>query len=85
VAVDGTYGAETVEAVRGFQASEGLAPSGELDDATWRALLERPPVPIDWSRIGSPAGARVAGTTAVPDSASLEALRFEVPLTPGQP
>ena len=85
VAVDGTYGAETVEAVRGFQAAEGLAPSGELDDATWRALLERRPVPIDWSRIGSPAVARAAGTTAVPDSASLEALRFEVPLTPGRP
>jgi hypothetical protein len=85
VAVDGTYGAETVQAVRRFQASEGLAPSGELDDATWRALLERRPVPIDWSRIGSPAGARAAGTTAVPDSASLDALRFEVPLTPGRP
>jgi hypothetical protein len=85
VAVDGTYGAETVQAVRRFQASEGLAPSGELDDATWRALLERRPVPIDWSRIGSPAGACAAGTTAVPDSASLDALRFEVPLTPGRP
>jgi hypothetical protein len=85
VAIDGTYGAETVEAVRGFQAAEGLAPSGELDGATWRSLLERRPMPIDWSRIGSPAVARAAGTTAVPDSASLEALRFEVPLTPGRP
>jgi hypothetical protein len=84
VAVDGTYGAETVNAVRGFQADEGLAPSGELDDATWQALLARRPVPIDWSRIGSPSGARVAGT-AVPDSASLDTLRFEVPLTPGRP
>jgi hypothetical protein len=85
VAVDGTYGAETVEAVRGFQAAEGLAPSGELDDATWRTLLARRPVPIDWSRIGSPAVARAAGTTAVPDTASLDALRFEVRLTPGRP
>ena len=85
VAVDGTYGTETVEAVRRFQAAEGLTPSGEIDDATWRVLLERPPVPIDWSRIGSPAVARAAGTTAVPDSASLDTLRFEVPLTPGRP
>jgi Putative peptidoglycan binding domain len=85
VPIDGTYGAETVEAVRGFQAAEGLAPSGELDGATWRVLLERRPVPIDWSRIGSPAAARAAGTSAVPDSASLDALRFEVPLTPGRP
>jgi hypothetical protein len=84
VQVDGTYGAETVDAVRAFQAREELAPTGDVDDATWRALLQREPEPVDWSRRRAPAATR-AGAPAAPDSASLEALRFEVPLTPGRP
>ena len=83
--INGTYGAETVDAVRTFQAGKGLAPTGEVDDATWRALLEREPEPVDWSRRTGPAGARAGGLSTSPDSASLEALRFEVPLTPGRP
>jgi hypothetical protein len=79
VDVDGTYGIETVDAVRSFQSRAGLAPSGEIDDATWRTLLARAPERVDWSRRGNPAGA------AAPDSAALDALRFEVPLTPGRP
>jgi hypothetical protein len=85
VAVDGTYGAETADAVRGFQARKGLARSGEIGDATWRALLAHRPAPVPWSRVGSPAAARIAGGATVPDSATLDALRFEVPLTPGRP
>ena len=85
VEIEGTYGAETVDAVRTFQAGKGLAPTGEVDDATWRALLEREPEPVDWSRRTGPAGARAGGLSTSPDSASLEALRFEVPLTPGRP
>jgi len=79
VEIDGTYGDEMVEAVRAFQAATGLAPTGAVDDATWRELLTREPEPVNWSRRGSPAGA------SAPDSASLEALRFELPLTPGRP
>lgn len=85
VAIDGTLGPETVDAVRELQSAEGLALSGVIDDATWRALLARDPVPVDWSRVGTPRGARAAGVSAVPDSASLDALRFELPLTPGRP
>jgi Putative peptidoglycan binding domain len=81
VPVDGTYGAETVAAVRAFQAGRGLAPSGVIDDATWRALLIRAPKPVDWSHRGSPRSA--AASTA--RSASVDSLRFEVPLTPGRP
>lgn len=85
VEINGTYGDETVAAVRRFQSARGLTPSGAIDDATWRALLTRDPEPVAWSRIGSPAGARAAGVSAVPDSASLDAFRFELPLTPGRP
>jgi peptidoglycan hydrolase-like protein with peptidoglycan-binding domain len=63
--------------VRAFQASRGLTPSGVVDGVTWKVLLRRAPRPVDWSRRGNPA--------LSPTSASLDALRFEVPLTPGRP
>ncbi|MGH2993180.1 MAG: peptidoglycan-binding domain-containing protein [Solirubrobacterales bacterium] len=85
VEIDGTYSGGTIAAVRGFQSAKALTPSGEIDDATWRALLKREPEPVDWSRVGSPPGARAGGVRQIPDSASLDALRFELPLTPGRP
>jgi hypothetical protein len=77
VGIDGTYDDGTATAVRAFQVSEGIAPSGEVDDRTWRRLLTRRPRPVDWWRRGEPAGA--------PDSAALDALRLELPLSPGRP
>jgi Putative peptidoglycan binding domain len=79
VELDGTYDDGTATAVRAFQSGAGLAPSGALDDATWRRLLKREAEPVDWARRGAPAHA------SEPDSASLETLRLEVPLTPGRP
>jgi hypothetical protein len=79
VGIDGYYDAETVEAVRAFQTNKGLTRSGAIDGKTWERLLTREPEPVNWSRRGNPSG------SAVPDSASLDALRFEVPLTPGRP
>jgi hypothetical protein len=76
IAPDGVFDGEMVAAVRGFQAQAGLRQSGDVDPGTWTKLLTREPDPIDWS--GRPA-------PAVPASASLDALRFEVPLTPGLP
>jgi hypothetical protein len=38
-ALDGLFGAQTREALAAFQTSRGLASSGELDCATWQALL----------------------------------------------
>jgi hypothetical protein len=77
VDVDGEYDAETVAAVRGFQAAKGLATDGSIDDRTWRALLARAPQDVEWSRRREPASAA--------DSAALSALRLELPLTPGRP
>src|SRR5215207_4805015 len=37
--IDGIFGGGTAAAVRQFQSSAGLAVSGEVDDATRRALL----------------------------------------------
>ena len=77
VAVDGTYDAQTVASVRAFQATKGLDPSGSIDDRTWHELLAREPEPVDWSRREEPASAT--------DSAALDALRLELPPTPGRP
>ncbi len=42
--IDGASGSNTRKAIAGFQASNGLAVSGELDAATWEAL-KRDPAP----------------------------------------
>ncbi len=39
---DGVYGNGTVSAVRNFQTSFGLTPSGAIDDSTWQPLLKKP-------------------------------------------
>ncbi len=41
VTVDGVFGATTVDAVKARQTAAGLAPSGIVDDATWRTLIVR--------------------------------------------
>ena len=38
---DGIYGAATREAVRIFQTQSGLAPTGEVDGATWDSIFEK--------------------------------------------
>jgi hypothetical protein len=79
VEIDGTYDAGMSTAVRAFQVDRGLVPSGEIDDRTWTRLLDGEPKAVDWSSRSGP------GRPGIPDSASLEALRFELPLTPGRP
>ena len=37
---DGNYGSETREAVRKFQAQNGLSPTGETDFETWTAIVD---------------------------------------------
>ena len=39
IVVDGTFGPETAEAVKGFQASINLTPDGLVGPQTWQALL----------------------------------------------
>ena len=41
VNTDGIYGADTREAVRIFQAQNGLAPTGEVDRTVWDKIFER--------------------------------------------
>ena len=47
---DGIFSPETERAVEAFQAQSGLPVTGDLDAATWRALLARDPVPVSWKK-----------------------------------
>ena len=46
-AVDGVYGNDTLTAVAAFQHAKEIEPTGEVDDATWQALMEAPIPPVD--------------------------------------
>lgn len=43
---DGVYGGDTVTAVKGFQTSRNLPETGQVDQATWEALMESEIPPI---------------------------------------
>jgi hypothetical protein len=98
VGVDGQYGAGTASAVSAFQASAGLPVTGQVDAATWPALLRATPQMVDWvaranarASAARAAGARAATATRRgglrrgpngPASAALPAKRDEIPPGP---
>jgi hypothetical protein len=76
VRVDGVFGPGTIAAVRAFQRAQGLPTSGQLDDATWTALLRIAPATVSWH-----AGARRASASSIrngPRSAFLPAVANEL-------
>jgi hypothetical protein len=75
--VTGYFGRLTRRAVRRFQRSKGQVDDGRIGPQTWRALLDVAPRMVDWSsKSARRAGKRQA---AAPRSASLPALRYEIP------
>lgn len=78
VPVTGFYGDRTVRAVKRFQRSNGLDVTGVIGPKTWRLLLDVKPVSIDWSSKRSP-GAKPSASGSAPRSASLPAVRYEIP------
>jgi Putative peptidoglycan binding domain len=81
--LDGVFSARTRSAVLDFQTERGLAPTGTLDDPTWRVLLRLRPVAVRWRTRGRATPATAAGHGAVsapaPRSASLPAKAYEIP------
>jgi lipoprotein-anchoring transpeptidase ErfK/SrfK len=77
--IDGRGGSNTRRAISAFQRNRGLTPSGELDDATWKALnADSAPVLVEHAI----AAADVAGPfrplpTDMMEKAKLDALGFE--------
>jgi peptidoglycan hydrolase-like protein with peptidoglycan-binding domain len=75
VVVDGQFGSTTDAALRRFQESRGITPTGVTDEATWRQVLGLPIVTPDWSASGG--GARAAGANG-PASAVLPPRENEI-------
>jgi hypothetical protein len=73
VAVDGAFGTGTETAVRNFQAAKGLPVTGQIDTATWQALINGyDPTPQTYAKRGSKASAASTG-------ANMPAPRYEIP------
>ena len=81
VSASGTFDAATAQAVSAFQAAHGIAPSGQIDQLTWTALLKLAPAPVAWTSRARAAGA--SDRRNGPRSAHLHAKRYEIP--PGPP
>ena len=79
---DGSYGASTVAAVRDFQTKSGLPVTGQVDTATWQALLRYAPAPVNWHKGGVHAAANGARTG--PPTATLPDLGREIPIGVGR-
>lgn len=56
--IDGTFGDDTVRALKRFQESRGFERTGVTDERTWHALRELRPVRVRWSQRGNPSFAR---------------------------
>ena len=78
VPVTGYFGNITRRAVRRFQRSKGYVDDGRIGARTWRALLDVAPRMVDWSSKRARRGAKRQAASA-PRSASLPALRYEIP------
>jgi hypothetical protein len=78
VRVTGLFARKTHRAVKRFQRSHGLRADGVIGAHTWRKLLRVHPDTVDWSRKGSGPG-KLAPQPAEPLSASLPAVRYEIP------
>jgi peptidoglycan hydrolase-like protein with peptidoglycan-binding domain len=72
-------GDRTVRAVTRFQKSRGLVADGRIGPSTWRALLDVKPMSIDWSTKAKAPGAKQSLGAGAPRSASLPAVRDEIP------
>jgi Putative peptidoglycan binding domain len=87
VTTNGTFDSATVSAVSNFQTANGLPVTGQVDAATWPALLRYPAAPVSWT---TKKAARASLASARPQrngprSAFLHAKRYEIPRTPPGP
>ncbi len=79
VRVTGYFGYKTRRAVKRFQRSNGFTDDGHIGAKTWHALLAVAPKTVNWSRRGSRRMATRSTGADAPRSASLPAVRDEIP------
>jgi hypothetical protein len=77
--VDGSYGPRTAHAVRSFQRDRGLRRTGRVRKDTWRRLRRYGPVRHRWWQPHRSHKSEVAAGSRAPASASLPAVRYEIP------
>lgn len=75
--IDGKFGTLDAAAVRALQAARGLPVTGVIDRLTWKKLLTYTPYRLTFS--SDRAGARSRGGIAVPESAGMPAVDYEIP------
>jgi hypothetical protein len=80
IKADGEFGSGTETAVKSFQQARQLGASGQIDTATWKALLVYTP-----KTAAKPGSAKAAAAGAPrPKSADLPAKRYEIPPPAGR-
>ncbi len=79
VSIDGVFGTGTRTAVQQFQSAHALPVTGQVDTATWAALLRYPAAPVTWTSHGAQAASADGLALAPPRSARLRAVRYEIP------
>ncbi len=77
--VTGHFRDRTRRAVKSFQANHGLPVDAVVGTRTWRELLGVKPRMVDWSSHGAKPGHKAAAGGSEPRSASLPAVRYEIP------
>ena len=65
VTIDGVFGNGTRAAVRQFQTASGLPASGQVNPATWTALLRYPAANVTWTSGGAQAASFGASSAAL--------------------
>jgi hypothetical protein len=78
VAVDGSFGPKTLNAVKQFQRAHDLPATGLIDTNTWDALLRYRAAHIVWTKRAVVAQAGRGRLTPLPQSASLPDKRDEI-------
>ena len=82
VHVTGYFGSRTRRAVKRFQRSKALTEDGRIGATTWHALLAVAPKTVNWAGTSSRRVAARSAVTRAPRSASLPAVRDEIPPSP---
>ena len=82
IPITGSFGTQTRAAVRSFQSHHGIPGTGTIGPLTWQALLKVKPVTVNWAHPHRALGRAEIPHGGEPASASLPAVRDEIPSRP---